>query len=135
MSKEPDPYLDNLYKAYNYCVEQFDKYVLYISSGALGVSFSFIEKIVPLATAKYKYILIASWYILGAVILFALFTHYLSFRYIDKYIKSYNADDDQTVEKLRIQFNKWLRFFNVILIVLLVSGISLLVLFVQKNIF
>ena len=40
-------YTDKLYQALNYSVEQFDKSVLFIASGALGITFAFVEKIVP----------------------------------------------------------------------------------------
>ena len=57
------------YQALTYGNEQFDKNVLFIASGALGISFGFIEKVVPnLAEANCTNYLIDSWYFFAGVI-------------------------------------------------------------------
>ncbi|HEX2921871.1 MAG TPA: hypothetical protein VHO50_11975 [Bacteroidales bacterium] len=42
-----DNYIREQYQALKYSNEQFDKNVLFIASGALGISFAFIEKVIP----------------------------------------------------------------------------------------
>jgi hypothetical protein len=44
LNTDTDPYEQELYKTLNYSNEQFDKHILFIASGALGISFAFIEK-------------------------------------------------------------------------------------------
>ncbi|MCL2381302.1 MAG: hypothetical protein FWC64_06875 [Treponema sp.] len=51
---------------------RFHKNMLTIAAGSFGVSFAFINQIVPLATAHYTGILIAAWVLFGLSIIFAV---------------------------------------------------------------
>ena len=65
--------------SYKYSVEQFDKSILFIASGALGGSFAFIKDVIPdLSKAFGKWLLISSWYIFGIVIFISLVNHFIS---------------------------------------------------------
>lgn len=68
-----EEYIKAKYQALSYGNEQFDKNVLFIASGALGISFGFIEKVIPnLDTALSTNILILSWYCFAGVIFLSL---------------------------------------------------------------
>jgi hypothetical protein len=67
------------YDALKYSNEQFDKNILFIASCALGISFAFIEKLIPdLENAVKTYLLITSWYFFAGVIFISLFAHFIS---------------------------------------------------------
>ena len=74
-----DTCIKEKYQALSYGNEQFDRNVLFIASGALGISFGFIEKLIPnLAEAKDKCYLIDSWYCFAGVIFLSLVAHFFS---------------------------------------------------------
>lgn len=125
-------YEQELYKALTYCNEQFDKNVLFIASGALGISFAFIEKLIPqLLKAYYKCYLIGAWYCFGAVIFISLACHFISMLSIRWSITNYPKD---TFEKGMKQWNNAIRSLNVLMMVGLLIGIILLISFIKQNI-
>ncbi len=65
-SEENKEHLDNAWKDYSYAIKKFDEQSLFISSGALALSLTFIKDIVPLKESSY----IAFFYI--SIILFLL---------------------------------------------------------------
>src|SRR5512145_491654 len=74
-----DTYTQQQYDALKYSNEQFDKNVLFIASGALGISFAFIDKVIPdLANAVKTNLLIGSWYFFAGVIFISLVAHFIS---------------------------------------------------------
>lgn len=127
-----DKYTDEQYEALNYSYQQFDKNVLFIASGALGISFAFIEKIVPnLTQAKEKCLLIDSWYFFAGVIFISLVAHFISSQSIRWAIKNCNKKRyGRTMKKL----NWVIRIINMTMIVGILVGIVLLILFVKHNI-
>lgn len=137
MSEEDQEHQDNqayqreLNEALRYANQQFDKNVLFIASGALGISFAFLEKILKdLETTDYKWLLFASWYLLASVILISLYSHYLSGRAISwAIINMYEDDCEEQVNKK----NKLIRRFNIAQMVGLFLGIISLVIFLHLN--
>ena len=57
MKEEDKTYYEVLSKAYHESSVQFDKQILFISSGAFGLSFTFIKGIVKLDKAEYQWVL------------------------------------------------------------------------------
>src|SRR6266404_1798749 len=55
--------------------DDFDKYILTLSSGALGLSLSFIKEIVPLGTAVWRSMLYFSWGCFGLCILLTILSY------------------------------------------------------------
>lgn len=128
-----DNYTQEQYQALKYSNEQFDKNVLFIASGALGISFAFIEKVIPdLQNAVSSNSLIASWYCFAGVIFISLVAHFISIMANRWAI----AHDDQTKDYNRIcsRWNISLRAINILMIIGLLIGIVLLIHFVKLNI-
>lgn len=117
-----------------YSNEQFDKSILFIASGALGISFAFITDVVPdFSEAKKTGLLIASWSIFGAVIFLSLVSHFISMQASAWALKNEHLK--------RKKFNKgvmywnWpIRILNLTAIVAILTGIILLISFINQNI-
>lgn len=125
-------YEQELYKALSYSNEQFDKNILFIASGALAISFAFVEKLVPhLETAKDKNCLINAWYCFGCVIFISLVCHFISILSIRWSITNHQKKD---FEKGMGSWNKATRILNFTLILGLLIGIILLINFIKQNI-
>lgn len=132
MDGDKNLHLKEKYEALKYSYEQFDKNILLIASGALGISFSFIEKLVDLKTATYKGFLISSWTIFGIVIFLSLLVHFISIRAIAWAIEHESDSDD--FRKGNTRRNWWIRSGNISMMVLLLIGMTLLISFVKTNI-
>lgn len=125
-----DKYLDKIYEAYFESAKQFDKHILFIASGALGISFSFIKDIVNLNDAICNSILIISWIDLALVILLSLLSHYISKQALNEKLKLFYHAKQTKADKL----NNIVKYLNISMIIMLVLGIILLVTFVGINI-
>ena len=130
MAEEKDPYLEQLNKAYIESSSQFDKQVLYIASGALGISLAFIKDIVKLDVATNKNLLLLSWISFGAVILICILSHYTSLKAINFRIENLYQKKDKTSKR----FDFFTKLFNVLMIILLAAGLILLNIFIGINI-
>lgn len=128
-----DNHIKAKYQALSYGNEQFDKNVLFIASGALGISFGFIEKVVPnLANANCTNFLINSWYCFAGVIFLSLVAHFISVLANRWAIINDDAEADR-YNKTSRQWNYTIRLFNILMIAGLLLGILLLIIFVNKN--
>lgn len=130
MNKEDNEYWNKLFEAYKESSSQFDKNILFISSGALGLSISFISDVVKLPDSSYKWILGTSWTVLTIVILFSLMSHYFSMKAINSKMENLYREKDKKSEKL----NKYVRLLNLLMLIGLPIGIIGLVTFIILNI-
>lgn len=132
MKKEDNAYMEELYKALHYSNEQFDKNVLFIASGALGISFAFIESVVPnLECSEYKSYLINSWFMFAFVIFLSLISHFISGLSLRWSVSNF------TKKKFEKGMKKWnfvIRGLNLLMILGLLIGTLLLINFIRKNI-
>jgi len=125
-------YTDQQYLALKYSYEQFDKNVLFIASGALGISFAFIEKVIPnLAQAFKTNLLINSWYCFAGVIFISLLAHFISTQAIRWSIEKKGS---KNYKRNRKYINLIIRFINTLQIAGLLLGIILLISFIKLNI-
>lgn len=127
--KQDSWHLDQLSKTYEYSAEQFDKSILFVSSGALGLSITFLDKLVKLESAAFLLLLAISW---GAfVVTIFLFTvaHYISKQAANKAIRNYYIDQERC-EKPR---DRWVKYSNKTMIVTLLIGLSTLIAFILLN--
>ncbi|KFF03685.1 MULTISPECIES: hypothetical protein [Flavobacterium] len=90
MKEEDKEYLDLLNKVYFESSTQFDKQLLFVASGALGLSLAFIKDIVVLSKATNKELLLLSWISFGLVILINVISHYTSLKAINYKIENIN---------------------------------------------
>jgi hypothetical protein len=129
-----DNHIKQKYQALSYGHEQFDKNVLFIASGALGISFGFIEKIVPnLAAAKSKCYLIDSWYLFAGVIFLSLVAHFISVM-ANRWAIVNDTAEAKRYNKVTNRWNYTVRAFNILMIAGLFVGVILLIAFVNQNI-
>lgn len=131
MSKQ-DTYVQELYKVLNYSNEQFDKNVLFIASGALGVSFAFVDKLIPdMEKAIVKNSLINAWYCFAAVIFISLVSHFIASLSIRWSIANY---EKKNWTKKMGYWNWLIRSLNVLMVIGLFMGTLLLINFINQNI-
>lgn len=123
-------YYNQLFELYKESGAQFDKQVLYISSGALGITITFISDIVSLDCAVYKYLLTIAWSILSLIILMGLLSHYLSKKALNFRMENlYDSYDEKSKRN-----NSWVEKLNVFMLIGLPLGIILIVIFISLNI-
>lgn len=116
--------------------DDYEKYVTLISSGALGLSITFIEKIVPLNSAIEKWILILGWILLTITLFVSLLSHFFSRKYSEKTIEDIDNDIEYELISGNITSrNKCLEVFNFSTISTLFLGIISIVIFVSINIY
>jgi hypothetical protein len=132
--QENEKYVNELYSTFAYGIAQFDKNILYISTGALGLSITIIDSIIKLETAICKSILLCSWYLLAFTILLSLYSHMLSYQLTNKLIEVVgNEEIDE--EKLRNKSNIKISRINKLMLATLVFGIICFIIFININIF
>ncbi len=128
-----DNYIQEQYQALKYSNEQFDKNVLFIASGALGISFAFIEKIIPdLKNAIDSGFLINSWYCFAGVIFISLVAHFISIM-ANRWAIKHDENEKNYKRGCKI-WNVTLRTINILMIIGLLAGIIMLIYFVKLNI-
>lgn len=116
--------------------DDYEKYITLISSGALGLSITFIEKIVPLNSAIYKWILILGWILLTITLFVSLLSHFFSRKYSEKTIEDVDNDlEYESISKNITKRNNYLEYFNFSTITTLFLGIISIVIFVSINIY
>ena len=122
-------FLEQLNKAYFESSSQFDKQVLFIASGALGISLAFVKDIVKLDKSVYKSTLLMSWIFFGIVILISIISHYTSLKAMNSKIENINLIDDKESNK----FDNYTKWFNILMIVFLSLGLIFLNIFIGIN--
>lgn len=116
--------------------DDYEKYITLISSGALGLTITFIEKIVPLNNATQKWILIVGWILLTVTLFVSLLSHFYSRRYSEITIEDIDNNlDYDTIGDNISRRNKYLEWFNFSTISTLFLGIILIVIFISINIY
>ena len=126
MSEVDKQYRELLYKGFLYSTEQFDKAILFVSSGSLAISITLIEKVVPLATSKYSWLLLFSWLFQALTIILFTLNHYVSIQAFNREMKQDGAQNGKE--------NKLVKHINKFSIVTLLFGLLLLITFIFINI-
>ena len=119
--------------------DDFEKNLIYISTGAIGISFAFIEKIVDLQIATDKCMLIWSWIFFGLTLFISLMSHYVSGflagKVSDQLGEMKGSDEEYSVIQKQIKRNNYcIDSMNYISIIFILVGLLLLIWFVSKNI-
>lgn len=135
MRKLPGEYVNYLREFLGKKHQLFDRDILYISVGALTVTFSFIDKVVDIKSVDDKTLLFCSWICFAISILNCLIATHVNISRIRELLDSGVVGDELTVkgEKYRVRTNKIMQVFRMTSIVLISVGIIFLLLFVINN--
>ncbi len=128
-----EKYIDFLYKGYIYSSEQFDKSILYVSSGTLGISVTMIDKIVDIKNVDNKWLLFTAWVLETITILLFTINHLASVRTFSNEItdEKESSIENKTLSKT---LNKIVKQVNNISVATLILGIIFLLIFIIINI-
>jgi len=126
---EKDNYIKDLYEDLKYSVSKFDSQVLAISSGAIGLSLTFIKDIVPFKHAIYSWIFYLSLAIFILCLTIGFIGHYLSIRQISDSIEKVSKNKITEIKQ-----EKWIPRLNFGIVILLPIGVLLIVLYSIINI-
>ncbi len=127
--------LTNSWEDYTYSIGKFDDQSLLISSGALGLSLTFIKEIVPLKTAIYLGLFYCAITLFLMTIILGFFNHWYSAMTSSHIHEKLNKkEDEKKIESYRN--NRWALIgrLNTILGTSLLFGLLLLVIFCLINI-
>jgi hypothetical protein len=115
---------------------RFDKTLFTVAAGSFGLSFAFIDKITPLASARLTEVLVVSWVCFAVCLIVMVLGHLLS-------AEAYRRQRDNIARNMTLQFedkpaeNSITRDYvspcNYIAILAYVGGITCLLLFVLLN--
>lgn len=110
----------------------FEKNLTYISSGALGLSLAFIDKIVKLENANHSIFLVIGWVFLTLTLSLNLLSHLIS-----KHFTKISRDDfdkkDQAINLKIKQRNGKIDIINWVSVFLFILGITSIVIFSSIN--
>lgn len=132
-------YRKELQKVVDKCEDEFEKRLIYIAAGALGLSFTFISNIVEIDGARFIWILICGWISLIACICINLLSHTSSKTKAQKTIDEIDNElekeefDDTELRKNIDKRNKNTEFINKLTTWLMIGGICLIVAFASIN--
>ncbi len=125
---------DKLSIAINESQSDFEKNLVYLSSGALAISIGFVEKIIDLKFASYLWLLIVSWGSLAAALILNLATHLIS---VNNSTKARREMDEGLKYKVLIKQindrNKFMRILNWVTFTLFALGVLFTVVFCSLN--
>jgi hypothetical protein len=119
---------------------QFCKYTSMFAAGSFGVSFAFIDKIVPFQTAVHKNVLVAAWALLAATLIVGVAIHFASGIIHGKYCDMVSENVQRGYEgKPPLPYKRWYtRWITAVLyaadFISFIGGMTCLVLFVFLNI-
>lgn len=120
--------------------DDFENKLTYITAGALGLSFGFIEKIVNIESSTYKWLLVCGWIFLCGTLLINLISHFVSKKISYKIQDDLDELDKDDKEKV-IEFNKNVTRLNSRIDLInyfsagfLVIGITLIITYASINI-
>ncbi len=116
--------------------EQFDKAVLTLSSGALGLSLAFIKDVVPIDEAQGFAVLVFSWWLFSFAIISTVISFIVSQLAIARqltYARKYYIDNKSEYSKKRNIWAEVTDYLNCLSGVLFVVAVVLTVTFVSSN--
>jgi len=125
-SQENLDWLTQISKIREYSSEQFDKLLVYLSSGALVLTLGFVKDIVKISEETNKSLLIASWSLYALSLLLILFSHKSSIISMDYELNQKSKKSDL--------FDIITEVLNWSSTITLLAGIITFILFVYKNI-
>lgn len=98
-----------LYEIRKYAGEQFDKLIVYLSSGALLLTVGFVENIIDLSKIKNLFLLYSSWTCFSLSLIIILVSHRTSLFSIDYELKKKDKISDRL--NIATEVLNWLSMF------------------------
>jgi len=125
-------YRDHLIKAEQKAQEDFDKTVITLSGGALGISFAFVKDVVGPDDLVKLCLLYWAWVMWGTSLIAVLFSYFFSHLALRKAVKQ---ADEKTLYHQRVGggFDIVTAGLNISGAILFVIGVILMILFVKSN--
>lgn len=114
--------------------DDFEKYITFIASGALGLTITFIDKISPLNESIAIWVIATGWVLLALTLFINLLSHFLSSKYNEQTIQDIDDEIEYDVLINRIDGrNKTISCLNLSTIILLGLGIILILIYTIIN--
>lgn len=133
-----EEYRDLLYQQKSKSDDHFEKAITFITSGALGLTLTFHDKIVPFSNAICVYVIAIGWTLLVATLFVNLYSHYQSSKSTDATIDDVDdvIDYHLTYNGFRQKVNKRNSVINQLnraSIYLLGAGLISIIIYVSIN--
>ena len=129
MSQEDIKYRRSLQELENKAQDQYDKTVILLSTGALGISFTFLKEIVELDSVIMFGLLMGAWTCWAVSTTSVLFSFYSSKHALRKAIEDLDAGSEK-----ENSYDKWTTVLNFCSGACFVVGLCLMIAFVLFNI-
>ncbi len=113
--------------------DDYDKTVIALSGGALGISFAFIENFVDSSAMSATSCLFSAWVSWGLSLLLVLASFFSSHLALQKAIEQVDKDDGTDKTDLGGFWNRMTKFANAAGGILFVVGLGFLLVFVRLN--
>lgn len=117
----------------------FEKKLIYLAAGALGLSFTFISDIVDITKSTLLWMLITGWVLLIGCLCINLLSHMSAKKKanktiddIDEFILKNSDDDTDLVNKINKR-NRFTDAINYTTIFMLITGICCIIIFASYN--
>jgi len=134
-----EEYRSSIYDQQTKSHDSFEKAMTFIASGALGLTLTFHDKIVPVENAHVVFLIAFGWFFLALTLFINLVSHYLSSKSLNK-----SADEIDKVITYKLTFedfndnlvnrNNLIDRLNVITIWFLGVGLCAVIMYVTINI-
>lgn len=131
MDKQTEEYRNHLVESRQKAFEDFDKTVLALSGGALGISITFVKDLLGPGTLACRGCLLTSWVCWGASVLTVLVSYYASQLTLNRAIKQIDAG--KRPPRPGGFFRVLTLTLNALGGLLFVAGLVLLIIFVSQN--
>jgi len=132
MDKDLRDYRNHLIAAEQKAQEDFDKTVLSLSGGALGISFAFIKDIVgsgPFVGAPFLLLSWVSWGVSMVAVLLSYFSSHLALRWAIKQVDNKNIYN----ERPGGCYDRITAVLNGLGVLLFIVGVILIICFISQN--
>jgi len=114
--------------------DDFEKYITFIASGALGLTITFIDKISPLNESIVIWVIATGWVLLALTLFINLLSHFLSSKYNEQTVQDIDDEIEYEVLINRIDSrNKTISRLNLSSIILLGLGIISILIYTIIN--
>lgn len=126
----------SVYETKSKSEDDFEKYITLIASGALALSLTLIDKLVPIKDASYIWLLVVGWCLFSVTLFINLLSHFLSKMYSEKTISEVDTGLEKDIILKNIDSrNSKIDCLNIISIISIFLGILSIILFVTLNIY